>query len=211
MKIIAIAGKVDSRIIAYPLARALSLSGLTALIADDGAYRRLFFGDELKGTVSGVDISVGLKADDDLKNSLNDSGVPYDYKIIVTSGYIPPEVTGVIICKGVDKSMLSDDTQDDGEIENSTSKKDDIEVPKGIPFSTVYVSFDTPPKDGASAINLRDTAMRYIYSCEERKELQMLDDKSLNKLIVKIATEVVGLNPDELLKLMLRKEYVSSK
>ena len=60
MKIIAIAGKVDSRVLVYPLARAISLTGLTAVISDDGAYRRLYHGDDLKGTVSGIDISVGI-------------------------------------------------------------------------------------------------------------------------------------------------------
>lgn len=106
MKILTIVGKVDTRVLAYPLARALSLNGLTAMITDDGAYRRLYHGEELQGTVSGVDISVGIKADEDLKNSLNSSGIPYDNIVFVSADYIPSDSTGVIVCHGVDRSMM---------------------------------------------------------------------------------------------------------
>lgn len=105
MKVITIAGKVDTRVLVYPLARALSLTGLTAIVTDDGAYRRLFKGKQLKGNVSGVDISVGLNMDESLKNSLNRSGVAYDNLIVVSSGYIPEDTDGLILCHGYDNSM----------------------------------------------------------------------------------------------------------
>ena len=105
MKVITIAGKVDTRVLVYPLARALSLTGLTAIVTDDGAYRRLFKGKQLKGNVSGVDISVGLNMDEYLKNSLSRSGVAYDNLIVVSSNYIPADTDGLIICHGYDNSM----------------------------------------------------------------------------------------------------------
>lgn len=213
MKIIAVVGKVDSRVLVYPLARALGLQGLTAVIADDGAYRRLYFGDELQGNVSGVDISVGLKSDKSLSESLNNSGVPYDYMIVVSSGYVPDGVHGVVICKGVDKSMQSDVIKEDenGDTEVKEVTNDNINIPHGVATSTVYISYETPPKDGAFTISLRDTAIRYIYSCEERKELQILDDKSLNKNIAAIVSELVRIDKSDLLKLLLKSEYLKSK
>lgn len=219
MRILVIAGKVDSRILAYPLARALSLSGLTAIIADDGSYRRLFFGNGDKGTVSGVDISVGIKFGEVLKNSLNDSGVPYSNMILVTTGYVPPDATGVIICKGIDKSMSAptikeaEETADKSEAELMELQKlttDEIVVPDGLKSNTVYISFETPSKKGASAISLKDTAIKYIYSCEERKELQIIEDKGMNKILVQIASDPLGISPDELMKLLTRKEYIAS-
>lgn len=204
-KIIAIVGKVDSRVLTYPLARALSLSGLTAMITYDGAYRRLYTGEEDTGTVSGVDISIGMKSDMELAESLNNSGVPYDYILFISSGYIPPEVDGVILCNGVDKSMMAVEAVDHEDI------RDKVNVPDGIPSSSLYISFDTPPKDGTLAINLKDTAIKYIYSCEETKELHLLDDKSLNKLISKIASDVIGITQGELFNLLTRKEYVTKK
>lgn len=105
MKVITIAGKVDTRVLVYPLARALSLTGLTAIVTDDGAYRRLFKGKQLKGNVSGVDISVGLNMDESLKNSLSRSGVAYDNLIVVSSNYIPADTDALILCHGYDNSM----------------------------------------------------------------------------------------------------------
>ena len=106
MKILTLAGKVDTRAVAYPLARALSLMGLTAVVTDDGAYRRLYKGQKLKGNVSGVDISVGLSMNADLKNSLNKSGLNYDYMLVVSSNYIPEDTDAVLLCHGVDDSMM---------------------------------------------------------------------------------------------------------
>lgn len=117
MKILTIVGKVDSRVLAYPIARALSLNGLTAMITDDGAYRRLYHGDELTGTVSGVDISVGLKADEELKNSLNDSGIPYENIVFVSANHIPADSTGVILCHGIDRSMVCMSQAEEEELE----------------------------------------------------------------------------------------------
>lgn len=122
MRVLTVVGKVDTRVLVYPLARALSLTGLTAIVADDGAYRRLFKGKGLKGTVSGVDVSIGLNMDVQLKNSLNNSGVPYDNLIVVSSNYIPKDSDGVIVCHGVDNSF--------GTVEEEPKQVEAFEEPK---------------------------------------------------------------------------------
>lgn len=106
MRLLTIVGKVDTRVLAYPISRALSLTGSTALISDDGAYRRLYNGEELQGTVSGVDISVGVNTDEVLRHSLDASGVVYDNIVLVSSSYIPSDSNGVIVCHGSDRSMM---------------------------------------------------------------------------------------------------------
>lgn len=123
MRVLAIAGKVDSRVLVYPLARALSIQGLTAVVSEDGAYRRLYHGDELKGTVSGVDISVGVRVDEALVDSIKTNGLDYDSLIVVTGGYIPSNVDGVIICKGLDKSMSAVNETPKNESEATEIKK----------------------------------------------------------------------------------------
>lgn len=118
MRVITVAGKVDTRVLVYPLARALSLTGLTAIVTDDGAYRRLFKGKQLIGTVSGVDVSVGLNMDKSLKNSLNKSGIAYDNLIVVSSNYIPEDTDALILCHGYDNSMsqlLEDEKKEEEE------------------------------------------------------------------------------------------------
>lgn len=106
MRIISIVGKVDSRPLVYPLARALSMEGLTGIITDDGAYRRLYPGKEDIGSVNGIDISVTSHITDETVHSLDNSGVPYDTLITVSCDYIHPEADGVIVCHGVDRSMM---------------------------------------------------------------------------------------------------------
>jgi len=124
MRVLTIAGKVDTRVLVYPLARALSLTGLTAIVTDDGAYRRLFKGKQLTGTVSGVDISVGLNMNEELRNSLSKSGIPYDNLIVVSSNYIPKDSDGIIICHGFDDSLGQEIEEDKPvEIEEPKPKK----------------------------------------------------------------------------------------
>lgn len=113
MKILSIVGKTDSRSLVYPLARALSMSGLTGIITDDGAYRRLYPGKGSIGCVNGIDISVCGYLDDRGAHSLDNSGVDYDNLIIVSSDYIHPESNGVIVCHGLDRSMLAKDEVED--------------------------------------------------------------------------------------------------
>lgn len=107
MKKLTIVGKIDSRALVYPLARALSLNGLTGIITDDGAYRRLYHGKENIGTVSGVDIAVVDHVDEKSIHKLDNSGTPYENLIVVSSDFIDPETTGLIICHGLDRSMIA--------------------------------------------------------------------------------------------------------
>ena len=123
MRVITVAGKVDTRVLVYPLARALSLTGLTAIVTDDGAYRRLFKGKQLKGNVSGVDVSVGLNMDENLKNSLNNSGIAYDNLIVVSSNYIPKDTDSLILCHGYDNSMSQEIEEEKKEDEEEAPKK----------------------------------------------------------------------------------------
>lgn len=247
LRVLGIVGKVDTRVLVYTLARALSLDGMTAIITEDGAYRRLYFGNKSKGTVSGVDISVGINIDDadgELRHSLDDSGIQYDNMIIVTNSSVPPDATGVILCKGIDKSINEDvdyggkkddrdkdkdkekkrgknkkqaevdtsiDTNDAEKTEGEISLEDEIIVPDNIPSKTVYISFERLPKKEGLSIQLKDGFMRYIYNCEERKELMMLDNKGLNKVIADIASEPLGISKNELYTLLTRSEYITGK
>lgn len=247
LRVLGIVGKVDTRVLVYTLARALSLDGMTAIITEDGAYRRLYFGNKSKGTVSGVDISVGINIDDadgELRHSLDDSGIQYDNMIIVTNSSVPPDATGVILCKGIDKSINEDvdyggkkddrdkdkdkekkrgknkkqaevdtsiDTNDAEKTEGEISLEDEIIVPDNIPSKMVHISFERLPKKEGLSIQLKDGFMRYIYNCEERKELMMLDNKGLNKVIADIASEPLGISKNELYTLLTRSEYVVGK
>lgn len=105
MRLIAITGKVDSRALVLPLARALSLTGRTGIVTEDGAYKRLYTERGNLGTVSGVDIRVGSEMNEELISSLGESGLNYENIILVSSEYIPTNANCLIICKGVHKVL----------------------------------------------------------------------------------------------------------
>lgn len=107
MRIISVVGKVDSRVLVYPLARALSMQGLTGIITDDGSYRRLYPGKTKIGCINGIDISVNANMDESTIHSLDNSGIDYDNLIFVSYDYIHPESDGIIICHGVDRSIMA--------------------------------------------------------------------------------------------------------
>lgn len=132
MRVISIVGKIDTRVLAYPLARALSLNGQTAMIADDGAYRRLFHGKGDTGTVSGIDVAVTSHMDDTEVHKLDKSGINYDNLIVVANDYIHPESTGIIVCHGLDRSMMAkDEVEEDDDF--ILPLKPDTEEPKDTP------------------------------------------------------------------------------
>ena len=112
MKILTIVGKVDSRPLVYPLARGLSMAGLTGIVTDDGAYRRLFHGKGDMGVVSGVDVGICSHVDEKTVHMLDKSGIPYDYLIVVSNDYIPLNSTGALLCHGLDRSMLVVDDEE---------------------------------------------------------------------------------------------------
>lgn len=249
MKVITVAGKVDTRVLVYPLARALSLTGLTAIVTDDGAYHRLYKGKELKGNVSGVDISIGLNMDDKLANSLSNSGVPYDNLIVVSSNYIPPETTGLILCHGVDDSMsrkledeapteekeetpvrkrgfgkksedAEENTESAVEVKEDTKKSDIVEeidvddtfeYDEQLPKVEMYISYNKPVDRYQKGILLKEGYMSYIYSCEERKQLDRFADKNINKTIATLVAPAVGVDAKDLAELLGRAEFNNSK
>ena len=115
MKILNIVGKVDSRVIVYPLARALGLAGITCVVTDDGAYRRLFHGRSGIGNVSGVDLVVSNRVDNEAIQEAKGLGLDYDYLLLVSNDFIYDHADGVLVCHGVDRSMLQYDAESDDE------------------------------------------------------------------------------------------------
>lgn len=115
LKVLTIVGKVDTRPLVYPLLRALELTGFTGVITDDGAYRRLFPGTGNLGCVNNVDISICPTIDAESIKSLSSTGISYDNIVVVSSGYIPEETTGMIVCHGINRDMVhvASDTEDE--------------------------------------------------------------------------------------------------
>lgn len=196
MKTIAIVGKADKRLIVYSLVRALSVQHSVCIITDDGAYRRLYIGDENTGTIGRVDISIEPTCKDKAIAQLEEFGTKYDYMIIDSSGVLPTECDYVIYCKGIDKSF--------GEEER-------LEIKEEVPHKEVVISYNTYDSKTTTFIVLNDTLQRYIYNMEETKQLKRIKDKNLNKILAKTLSEAVGKTPTELFNLLMSKDKRESK
>ena len=109
MKILSIVGKADTRVVAYPLIRALSLNGQVGVITDDGCFRRLYPGRNVIGTVNGIDIAVCGRVNDKFMHVLDNTGINYDYLVVVSGDYVPDNADGVLACHGLDRSMMTVD------------------------------------------------------------------------------------------------------
>lgn len=115
MRKIVVVGKVDSRALVYPMARSLALNGMTVIITDDGAYRRLYHGKGNFGVVSGVDIVVSNQIDDNYMDLIKDTGLTYENVIVVTNDFIPSDADGIVVCHGVDRSILQVEIEEEGD------------------------------------------------------------------------------------------------
>lgn len=103
MRTIVITGKVDSRALVLPLARALSLTGNTCIATEDGAYKRLYINHGNYGNVSGVDIIINPEINDNYVNKIKEGNANYENLIIVSAEYVPTNADSLILCKGVHK------------------------------------------------------------------------------------------------------------
>lgn len=260
MRKLAVIGNVDTRCIVYPIARALGLDSLTAVITDDGAYRRLYHGYEDKGTVSGVDVIIGSKVDDALVDLTKESGVPYDTLITVSTNYIPSDVDGVIICHGADRSIIGKTAAEEEaeaeakaekerleaeaqreeakknkgkkpvelseeekkaqeekelaevqleELKKAQEKADAVPVPDNAKSTEVFISFATSSTKVPFNIILKESALSYVYGCEERKELPVYPDKVYNKTLATMLSKVLEVEANDMFKLLERSEYLA--
>lgn len=197
VKIYSIVGNVDSRVLVYPIARALALKGAVAVVTDDGCYKRLYTEPGNKGSSSGFDIYFGV-INDDIFNKINNSGIKYDIILTVSADIVPNEADGIIVCTGSLNTM-------DGVIESRA-----IEVPEEIPKEAVHISYDTVRDKGVTSITIKEILAKYVYSCEERKEVQPIEDKNIIKLLSGVASKAFSIDKSDMEKLLTRKEYIKS-
>lgn len=186
MKKLTIVGKIDSRALVYPLARALSLNGLTGIITDDGAYRRLYHGKENIGTVSGVDIAVVDHVDEKSIHKLDNSGTPYENLIVVSSDFIDPETTGLIICHGLDRSMIAVTKEEEDDdfilpVKNETVEVDESNDNKSKKFRSKGKLEDkeNTDEDEISKIEDKEKTPEIETPQQERERKQMENPDSI--------------------------------
>lgn len=208
--IISIVGKADTRAVAYPLIRAMSMLGKTAVITDDGAYSRLLEGRAYAGECSGVTIAVTLPIKQNIEQLEEALGQKVDNLFYISGSYVDENSTGVIICKGIDRGFQADEPW---ERKTVTEQSEVIRklVQNGAQVKEITVAFDRTKNKGEEGILLKEGMLKYIYECEERQELIPLEDRIYADIIAGMAHGLVGMGKKELATLIAKKEYLTGK
>lgn len=194
MAVISIFGKIDKRILAFPLIRAYSMTGQTIVITDDGCFKNLYHTSGATGRIDGVKLVVL----NELPPDLSDITEGYQNVIYVLSDVAEIPADSTLICHGDDKSLAGG-----GRRSSEKNNKDKTSV-------DVYLRM-TPIKTKELQIILKPYYYRYLVETEEKKELLVLKDKKVCQLLSKTCSNAVGMKEAQFYMLLLRKRYETSK
>lgn len=202
---LAIVGKADKRVLAYPLMKTLALMGKTIVATDDAAYRRLYPGMENKGMINDVEIHIVKNFSDDSSEEFL-SGMKddnYDYVLYLTEGYVPPDAKKTIALCSPSHTFLG--AYLEGLVECSDysdcvfASLTVIEKPKGYWKAPV------------TQILWKPEFIQYICETEERRCLMPLKDKTVVPFLCRVFAESLHIDPAKMLKVMKRKLTIGGK
>lgn len=189
MKKINLIGPVDKRLVAYPLLKAIDLIGKCLVITDDANFRRFADDYSLNFNFGNSDFIIVHEMEKFKEEDLDQPITVYDYILYITTNTIV-ESDLIVYCHGLNKSFLTDDVY---------SKLQEIE------HKEIYI---TPSK-----IKLKDIIqipvgknISYVWGCEENREFIPCTDVTLTKVIGHVFSEGLGIDKEELVKYMGRKE-----
>ncbi len=202
---LAITGKAEKRILAYPLLKASSIAGKTAFLTDDGAYKRLYKGSGVKGMLENITIYICPELNDKtaapiLKEVLEED---VEYLIIASDSYYPADVKHILMFCEQNSTFMGN------YIEDVVDERDDITL---ATISVVPEKISLVPK-GFKIHQLQWKAQHLPYLCltEEQQELQPLKEKQINQLLTTAFAESYRMKPGEFQQLLKRKRYSYTK
>jgi hypothetical protein len=192
MAIISIFGKIDKRILAFPLIRACSMTGQTIVITDDGNFKNLYHKSGSTGKIDGVQILVL----NELPSDLSEMTKEYQNVIYVLSDEAELQADCSLLCHGDDKSLMD---------------KRNKRIGKGKESKLIDVFLRMSPlKTNGNQIILKPYYYRYLVETEEKKEFLILKDKKMCQFLSNTCSEAVGMKATQFYLLLLRKRYETS-
>lgn len=195
MRIVALTGTVDKRMLVYPIARAISIESNVCIVSDNGAYRRLFSERGNEGMLGRVKIVVDIY-EDSLLPRLDEVGIGFDYLLVDSSFEVPTNSDYVIYCRGVNRSLYHDE-----ELKKMEDK----------PNIEVIISPEPPEEKGVLAVMVDEFICSYIMKIEENKQLMRITNKRYNKLLTKIFSQALDMQESSLFELLSRKDGIASR
>ena len=195
MRIVALTGTVDKRMLVYPIARAISIESNVCIVSDNGAYRRLFSERGNEGMLGRVKIVVDIY-EDSLLPRLDEVGIGFDYLLVDSSFEVPTNSDYVIYCRGVNRSLYYDE-----ELKKMEDK----------PNIEVIISPEPPEEKGVLAVTVDEFICSYIMKIEENKQLMRITNKRYNRLLTKIFSQALDMQESSLFELLSRKDGIASR
>lgn len=194
MAVVSMVGRVDKRILALPLIRACSIDGKTLVYTDDSNLKNLYQGRIDFGGIENVDINFDLNPEELQEENFSNDFVKHVF--YVYSDYRFPESDIVIHCNNYNRKTLYDAEQ------VLESEHYEVEKPKNqheIFFSSI------PMKKNSNVIVLKPEYYNYLVETEEKKELQILKDKTINQLLANIMNGKIDMSKEQFFRLLTRK------
>jgi hypothetical protein len=203
---IAITGKADKRILAYPLMRACSIAGRTSVITDDAAYKRLYAGKENNGEIEDIKINVLPVITDELMKELEEEAVTgeMEYLILISDSYYPKDADHILMLCEQNCTFFGNYIEDIIDDQNN--------VTFGI--LTLYphkIKAFVPKEVHMHQITWKPEHSLYLFQVEEMRQLLPLKDKYISTLLVDAFAAPLNIKPASFNSLLKRKRYTFMK
>lgn len=201
---LAIAGKADKRILAYPLVKTLALMGKTLVATDDAAYRRLYSGTGDKGMINDVEIRIVKDFSGDSMEGLLEEAEEggFDYALYLTECHVPQDaVRTVALCSPAHTFLGSslEELVEYQECDYVFASLTVIEKPKGY------------WKQPVTQILWKPEYLQYVCEVEERRCLMPLKDKTVVPFLCRAFADSLHIDQAKMAKVMKRKLTIGGK
>ncbi|WFR59060.1 hypothetical protein QA584_08240 [Anaerocolumna sp. AGMB13025] len=204
---IAITGKADKRILAYPLMRACSISGHTSVVTDDAAYKRLYAGKENYGEIEDIKINVLFELTDETLKGIEEQAVidETEYLIVISDSYYPKDADHILMLCEQNCTFLGNYIEDIIDNQNNN-----------VTFGTLTlfphkIKAFVPKEVHMHQITWKPEHSMYLFQVEEMRQLQPLKDKFITALLVNAFAAPLNIKPASLNSLLKRKRYAYMK
>lgn len=194
MAVVSIVGRVDKRIVALPLIRACSIDGRTIVYTDDSNLKNICLGRHDFVNKENLVIRYDLSPEGLNQEAMEDGFIKYIF--YVYSDYKLLDADVVIQCNNYSRNVLSEIGRVREDTEYGVEKEENV---KELFFSM------NPVKKAPNVIVLRPEYYNYLFETEEKKELLILKDKAINRLLANIMNEKIDMSKEHFLKLLSRK------
>jgi hypothetical protein len=186
----------------------LKYLGETAVMTDDGAYRRLYHGYGDSGEVSGVSVYICPRLEDGaaLATELSNTGV--EFLVCVACGRVPQFTTHLLVVTGYDRTFDAGNahTKDDlakGAVVN-TVESDRVMAPLGLPadnIKEVIASVSPVKSKSVLSVCLKDGLLAHAAKCEEYKALLKHDSSDFVGVLTRVLCPSIVPNSAEITKI----------